>query len=43
MHEVQYGDRVEKDGTKTPCKHLAYAKCPKYNISYLVGIDGYEV
>jgi len=37
-HPVQYGENVEKDGTKTPSKMLAYVKCKKG--VYLVGING---
>jgi len=39
-HEVKYGDIVNKDGTKTPSKMLAFITCPENNASYLVGING---
>lgn len=39
-HDVEYGDIIEKDGSRTPSKMLAYIKCPKNCKSYLVGING---
>lgn len=37
-HPVEYGDKVNKDGTKTPDKLLAFVKCR--GSSYLIGING---
>lgn len=37
-HTVEYGDSVEKDGTKTPSKMLAFVKCKKK--TYLIGFNG---
>ena len=42
QHRVQYGDKVEKDGTLTPWKMLGYVKCTNGS-SYLVAIDGKEL
>jgi transposase-like protein len=38
QHPVEYGERVEKDGTKTPDPMLAFVKCKKK--AYLIGING---
>lgn len=38
QHPVQYGDKIEKDGTKTPSKLLGFYKCG--DNSYLCSIDG---
>lgn len=40
-HRVEYGDKVEKDGTKTPSKLLAFVRCQKN--TYLVGINGKDI
>jgi DNA-directed RNA polymerase subunit RPC12/RpoP len=42
-HNVEYGDIIEKDGSKTPSKMLAFIKCPTNDKSYLVGINGKEI
>ena len=42
LHEVKYGDKIEKDGTLTPSKMLGYVKCNNGK-SYLVAIDGKEL
>jgi PHP family Zn ribbon phosphoesterase len=39
-HDVEYGDIIEKDGSKTESKMLAFVKCPKNGKNYLVGING---
>ena len=43
LHDVQYGDIIEKDGSLTPSKMLAFIKCPANGESYLVGIEGKEI
>ena len=40
-HRIEYGDKVEKDGTLTPSKLLAFYKCG--NDSYLAGIGGRDI
>lgn len=40
LHEVQYGDKVNPDGTKTKSKLLAFIKCPENDALYLVGVGG---
>jgi hypothetical protein len=40
-HHISYGDIVNKDGTKTPSKLIAFFKCGKQ--TYLAGIDGKEL
>ena len=42
LHEVLYGDKIEKDGTLTPSKMLGYVKCTNGS-SYLVAIGGKEL
>lgn len=37
-HPVEYFNKIEKDGTKTPSKMLAYVKCKKKK--YLIGLNG---
>lgn len=41
QHLVQYGDRIEEDGTKTPSKLLAYYKCG--DKAYLCAVNGKSV
>ena len=43
LHDIQYGNIVEKDGSLTPSKMLAFIKCPTNGNSYLVGINGKEI
>lgn len=38
IHPVEYGDRVEKDGTKVPDTMLAFVQCHKK--TYLIGMNG---
>lgn len=38
MHRVQYGDEILPDGTRKPCKMLAFIKCG--DNAYLVGVAG---
>ena len=40
-HPVEYGDIVNKDGTKTPSRMLAFYKCGKN--SYLCGVNGKNI
>ena len=40
-HEIKYGERVNKDGTKTPSKKLGFVKCG--DKTYLSTIDGKSV
>ena len=42
LHEVEYADKVEEDGTHTPSKLLGCVKCPVNGSAYLVAIDGKE-
>ena len=37
-HVIKYGDKIEKDGTKTPSKLLGFVKCGED--SYMVSING---
>ena len=39
-HQVEYGNRILDDGTKVPCKMLAFISCPENEKSYLVGLIG---
>jgi len=40
-HPVEYGEKVHKDGTRTPSTLLAFYKCGKK--SYLCGINGKNI
>jgi hypothetical protein len=45
QHKVEYGNKIEKDGSKTPSKTLAYVKCRGKTLfskekTYLVGLHG---
>lgn len=40
-HEVQYGENIAKDGTRTPSKLLGFYRCN--GISYLCAVDGRSV
>jgi hypothetical protein len=37
-HKIRYGNKVEKDGTKTPSKLLGFIKCGKD--TYLASVNG---
>jgi len=37
IHPIEYGEEVMPDGTKKPCKMLAFYKCG--DKSYLAGIN----
>lgn len=43
LHKVQYGETVNKDGSKTPSKDIAFIKCPTNDNIYLVGIFGRKI
>lgn len=40
-HQVQFGERVHADGTRTPDGMLAFYKCGEQ--CYLAGINGFAV
>ena len=40
-HKIEYGKKVNEDGTKSPSKLLAYFKCG--DKSYLAGINGKDI
>ncbi len=41
LHEVLYGEIVERDGTKVPSKDLSYVKCQ--GKLFLVGFQGKDI
>jgi hypothetical protein len=41
LHDVQYGDRINKDGTRSRSRALAFVRCD--GKSYLVGILGKRI
>jgi len=43
MHEIDYGSIVNKDGSKTKSKMLAFIKCTQNDKCYLVGINGKSI
>ena len=43
LHKVEYGEKVHEDGSKTPCKDIAFLKCPKTGITYLIGVHGKKI
>lgn len=43
LHNIQYGDIVNGDGSKEKSNLLAFIKCPKNNKCYLVGIKGKQI
>lgn len=40
-HSVEYGDRINDDGSTTPTKSLAFFKCG--DKSYLCGVNGKDI
>ena len=43
MHKVEYGLKVNEDGSKEESKFLAFIHCPTDESSWLVGINGKEI